>query len=45
MFTSHFSLLVLTLACPCGECWLEECFCTHHGGTKNIPVALRAPDT
>lgn len=45
MFTSHFPLLVLTLACPSGECWGEVRFCTHHGGAGNVLVALRAPGT
>lgn len=44
MFTSHFLLLVLTLACLVGECWLEACFRTHHGGANKVLAALRAPD-
>lgn len=42
MFTSHFPLLVLTLACPSRKCWLEARFFTHHGGARNVLVALRA---
>lgn len=33
---SHFLLLMLTLACPSGECWLEACFLAQDGKTKNI---------
>lgn len=36
MFTSHFSLLMLTLTYPRRECWLEACFLMHHGGAKNV---------
>lgn len=36
MFTSHFALLMLTLAYPRRECWLEACFLLHHGGAKNV---------
>lgn len=45
MFTYHFLLLILTLACPVGERWLEACFRTHHGGANKVLVVLRAPDT